>query len=182
MPLAAAAVPAQVPAKENASGPASAKESTSEPEVVDPALQRLTDGITKVTEVVSVLTHIRPSASVQYARAARSSLLCAVRTEGSGQLAAGGPLLYVRDTRTSPLSVPYVPQVVRQQKKGAQNITVAVRVRPLTKAERDRHAYPTTKVLDHEHVLVSDPDDKMGGLLCQEHARGGMAGQRGPSG
>ena len=87
MPLAAAAVPAQVPAKENASGPASAKESTSEPEVVDPALQRLTDGITKVTEVVSVLTHIRPSASVQYARAARPSLLCAVRTEGSGQLA-----------------------------------------------------------------------------------------------
>ena len=101
MPLAAAAVPAQVPAKENASGPVSAKESTSEPEVVDPALQRLTDGITKVTEVVSVLTHIRPSASVQYARAARSSLLCAVRTEGSGQLAAGGPLLYVRDTRAS---------------------------------------------------------------------------------
>ncbi len=39
-----------------------------------------------------------------------------------------------------------------------------------------------TKVLDHEHVLVSDPDDKMGGLLCQEHARGGMAGLRGPSG
>ena len=39
-----------------------------------------------------------------------------------------------------------------------------MRVRPLTKVERDRHAYPTTKVLDHEHVLVSDPDDKMGGL------------------
>ena len=55
-------------------------------------------------------------------------------------------------------------EVVRQQKKGAQNITVAVRVRPLTQVERDRHAYPTTKVLDHEHVLVSDPDDKMGGI------------------
>ena len=79
-----------------------------------------------------------------------------------------------------PVAVPSVPEVdpalqpdgvttkatevVRQQKKGAQNITVAVRVRPLTQVERDRHAYPTTKVLDHEHVLVSDPDDKMGGI------------------
>ena len=29
-------------------------------------------------------------------------------------------------------------EVVRQQKKGAQNLTVAVRVRPLTQVERDR--------------------------------------------
>lgn len=79
--------------------------------------------------------------------------------------------------------------MVRQQKKGAQNITVAVRVRPLTKVERDRHAYPTTKVLDHEHVLVSDPDDKMGGLdylrldktktkhYCFDHSFGPEAAQ-----
>ena len=48
MPLVAAG---HAPAKESASVPVSAKESTSEPEVLDPALQPLTDGITKVTEV-----------------------------------------------------------------------------------------------------------------------------------
>ena len=47
-----------------------------------------------------------------------------------------------------PKPKPVPNQVVKQQKKGAQNITVAVRVRPLTKAERDKHAYSTTKVLD----------------------------------
>ena len=51
MPLVAATAPGNAPAKESASGPVSAKESTSEPEVMDPALQPLTDGITKVTEV-----------------------------------------------------------------------------------------------------------------------------------
>ena len=56
-----------------------------------------------------------------------------------------------------------VQEAVRQHKKGAQNITVAVRLRPLTTQERSRNAYPTIKVLDEEHVLVSDPDDKMGG-------------------
>ena len=106
----------------------------------------------------------------------------------------GEALLRARATRTG-LGVPYVPrpcgapQVVRQQKKGAQNITVAVRVRPLTKAESGRHAYATTKVLDHEHVLVSDPDDKMGGLdylrldktrtkhYCFDHSFGPEAAQ-----
>ena len=51
MPLVAVAAQGHAPAKESASAPVSAKESTSEPEVLDPALQPLTDGITKVTEV-----------------------------------------------------------------------------------------------------------------------------------
>ena len=50
--------------------------------------------------------------------------------------------------KPTPNPKPTPKQVVKQQKKGAQNITVAVRVRPLTKAERDKHAYSTTKVLD----------------------------------
>ncbi len=50
--------------------------------------------------------------------------------------------------KPKPKPKPVPNQVVKQQKKGAQNITVAVRVRPLTKAERDKHAYSTTKVLD----------------------------------
>ena len=51
MPLVAAAAQGHAPAKESTSVPVPAKESTSEPEVVDPALQPLTDGIAKVTEV-----------------------------------------------------------------------------------------------------------------------------------
>ena len=57
-----------------------------------------------------------------------------------------------------------VTEAVRQHKKGAQNITVAVRVRPLTAQEKSRNAFPTIKVLDEAHICVSDPDDKMGGL------------------
>ena len=101
----------------------------------------------------------------------------------------GASTPYYPTPKTTPKPKPAPKQVVKQQKKGAQNITVAVRVRPLTKAERDRHAYPTTKVLDHEHVLVSDPDDKMGGLdylrldktktkhYCFDHSFGPEAAQ-----
>ena len=86
-------------------------------------------------------------------------------------------------------SITKVQEVVRQHKKGAQNITVAVRVRPLTSQEKARHAYPTIKVLDAEHVLVSDPDDKMGGIdylrldktktkhYCFDHSFGPDCGQ-----
>jgi len=45
-----------------------------------------------------------------------------------------------------------------------QNITVAVRVRPLTTAEKARSAWATVDVVDTKHVQVNDPDDKMGGI------------------
>eukprot|EP00965_Chrysotila_dentata_P262166 6214491-Pleurochrysis_carterae.AAC.6 len=45
-----------------------------------------------------------------------------------------------------------------------QNITVAVRVRPLTKLELQRHSFVTVETVDETHVVVKDPDDKMGGI------------------
>ena len=44
------------------------------------------------------------------------------------------------------------------------NITVAVRVRPLNAKEEARESWATVEVLDEYHVLVNDPDDKMGGI------------------
>mgnify|MGYP002832948265 CR=1 FL=1 len=46
----------------------------------------------------------------------------------------------------------------------ASNITVAVRVRPLSIKEKQRQSWATVEVLDETHVLVNDPDDKMGGI------------------
>lgn len=46
----------------------------------------------------------------------------------------------------------------------AQNISVAVRVRPLTSKEKSRSSWVTVEVLDGKNVLVNDPDDKMGGI------------------
>jgi len=48
-------------------------------------------------------TYAHDGASLLYARATRTSLLRAVRTEGSGQLATGAPraVLCVRRTRSS---------------------------------------------------------------------------------
>ncbi|KAL1499970.1 hypothetical protein AB1Y20_012649 [Prymnesium parvum] len=46
----------------------------------------------------------------------------------------------------------------------SQNITVAVRVRPLTPREVQRGSWATVEVLDAQNVLVNDPDDKMGGI------------------
>ena len=46
----------------------------------------------------------------------------------------------------------------------SKNITVAVRVRPLTSKEHLRGSWPTVEVLDSQNVLVNDPDDKMGGI------------------
>lgn len=48
--------------------------------------------------------------------------------------------------------------------KGQQNIIVGMRVRPLNAKEKERSAWVCVDVLDHENVLVNDPDDKMGGL------------------
>lgn len=44
------------------------------------------------------------------------------------------------------------------------NITVSVRVRPLTPAESAKSCWPTVELLDGQHVKVNDPDDKMGGI------------------
>lgn len=44
------------------------------------------------------------------------------------------------------------------------NITVVVRVRPLSQKEVTRGAYPTLEVHDGWKIDVVDPDDKMGGL------------------
>ena len=44
------------------------------------------------------------------------------------------------------------------------NLTVAVRVRPLSIKEKARQSWATVEVLDETHVLVNDPDDKMGGI------------------
>ena len=46
----------------------------------------------------------------------------------------------------------------------SQNITVAVRVRPLTAGEQAKHNFSTVEVLEDHHVRVNDPDDKMGGI------------------
>ena len=46
----------------------------------------------------------------------------------------------------------------------ASNITVVVRVRPLSQKEVTRGAYPTLEVHDGWKIDVTDPDDKMGGL------------------
>ena len=43
------------------------------------------------------------------------------------------------------------------------NLTVAVRVRPLNGKEEGRQSWATVEVLD-DHVIVNDPDDKMGGI------------------
>ena len=47
---------------------------------------------------------------------------------------------------------------------GAANITVVVRVRPLSQKEVTRGAFPTLEVRDGTEIDVMDPDDKMGGL------------------
>ena len=47
---------------------------------------------------------------------------------------------------------------------GTANITVAVRVRPLSQKEVMRGAFPTLEVHDGRTIDVMDPDDKMGGL------------------
>ena len=44
------------------------------------------------------------------------------------------------------------------------NITVVVRVRPLSQKEVTRGAFPTLEVHDGWKIDVMDPDDKMGGL------------------
>ena len=47
---------------------------------------------------------------------------------------------------------------------GTANITVVVRVRPLSQKEVMRGAFPTLEVHDGFKIDVTDPDDKMGGL------------------
>ena len=47
---------------------------------------------------------------------------------------------------------------------GTANITVVVRVRPLSQKEVTRGAFPTLEVHDGWKIDVMDPDDKMGGL------------------
>ena len=39
-----------------------------------------------------------------------------------------------------------------------------VRVRPLTSLEKSHNAFVTVEAIDEAHVLVNDPDDKMGGI------------------
>jgi len=53
-----------------------------------------------------------------------------------------------------------------EKEKGSHssNITVSVRVRPLSTKEQTRQSWSTVEVMDDTHVLAHDPDDKMGGL------------------
>ena len=39
-----------------------------------------------------------------------------------------------------------------------------MRVRPLTSLEKSHNAFVTVEAIDEAHVLVNDPDDKMGGI------------------
>ena len=51
-----------------------------------------------------------------------------------------------------------------ERRARGENITVAVRVRPLTSLEKSHNAFVTVEAIDEAHVLVNDPDDKMGGI------------------
>ena len=51
----------------------------------------------------------------------------------------------------------------KEDEKGS-NITVAVRIRPLSVKEKARQSWATVELIDETHVLAYDPDDKMGGL------------------
>jgi len=55
------------------------------------------------------------------------------------------------------------PEDKKDDEKGS-NITVTVRVRPLSAKEQARQSWATVEVVDEAHVRAYDPDDKMGGL------------------
>ena len=58
---------------------------------------------------------------------------------------------------------------------GTQNITVAVRVRPLTKKEADRGAFACLSVPNESQIDCIDPDDKelesLGGAKVKDYLR-----------